>query len=278
MTNRWGNPLSYSFSIPNGNYQVKILESENYWKAAGKRVFSISLQGSVVLANYDLFAATGGIDQAVTLTYTATVSTGTLSLVGNASADNAQFAAIQLTWLGPACSPSPTASPSFSVSPTISPTPSISPTFTVSPTFSVSPTMTATPTISPTFSVSPTFTVCPTVTPTGTVTPTFTATYTTIPFVGPLLILNGAGVPNPDPLALLVQLSRPADSISADFYSVSLTRVLQVRQENAAAGYNTLHLSQAWTLLPNGVYFVRVTAQLGSKVAPSRILKLIKLH
>ena len=130
-TNRWGNPLSYNFSLPNGTYLVTVLESENYWSGPGSRVFSLSLQGSVVEPNLDIYAASGGKFKAMTLTYTATVSTGTLNLVANASIDNAQFAGVEVMWIGPACSPTPTpyaGTPTDTPTMTASPTPSASPT------------------------------------------------------------------------------------------------------------------------------------------------------
>jgi len=222
--NRWGSPLNYTFNVPDGSYLVTLLESENYWTAAGKRVFNIAIQGTTVLTGYDIYAATGGQYIATSLTFTATVTGGTLSIVGTATTDNAQFAAIELTYLGTPCptftvsptatrtaSPSPTASPTGtpSASPSISPTWSVSPdvsqtptstattSFTFSPTLTVTPTATqsATPTSSPsqtptltdspTFSATPTATATPSQTRTASPSPTVSYTYTATPIVSP---------------------------------------------------------------------------------------------
>ena len=257
-TARWGNPVTYNFPLPNGNYLVKVLESENYWSAAGQRIFSISLQGSVVQSNLDVFAASGGKFKALTLTFTATVSSGTLNLVANSSVDNAQFNGIEITWVGPPCAATATITPSNT------PSPSISPTWTESPVVSV----TCTPTISTTWTHSPTLTPSPTI----------TLTATAVHYSGPLQILQALPVPNPNPHSLCVLLSRPAAKLVVDLYSVGLGRVVELQQANCQAGYNTLALPLAWEALPNGVYFARLQAQDGDEKPAPRFLKVMKLR
>jgi malectin (di-glucose binding ER protein) len=57
---RW-NPRSYSIAVPNGQYQVNLFFTEANPKAesVGARVFNVSLQGTTVFPNLDIFAAAG---------------------------------------------------------------------------------------------------------------------------------------------------------------------------------------------------------------------------
>jgi hypothetical protein len=57
---RW-NPASYSIAVPNGQYQVNLYFTEANPKAesVGARVFNVSLQGTMVFPNLDIFAAAG---------------------------------------------------------------------------------------------------------------------------------------------------------------------------------------------------------------------------
>jgi hypothetical protein len=49
----------YRVRVPSGTYFVTLLMSENYFTAAGKRLFDIAVQGNVVEKNLDLFAKMG---------------------------------------------------------------------------------------------------------------------------------------------------------------------------------------------------------------------------
>lgn len=49
----------YRVRVPNGTYAVFLMMSENYFTAAGKRLFDIAVQGTVVETNLDLFAKVG---------------------------------------------------------------------------------------------------------------------------------------------------------------------------------------------------------------------------
>jgi Malectin domain len=57
---RW-NPTSYSFKVPNGPYQVNLYFAEANPKSetVGARVFNVSLQGTTVFPNLDIYAAAG---------------------------------------------------------------------------------------------------------------------------------------------------------------------------------------------------------------------------
>jgi hypothetical protein len=94
QTERNGN-FTYTGSgfTPNAAYKVRLQEDEFTFNAAGQRIFNVKINGVQVLTNYDIFAATGGMDKAIALTFNVTADgTGTLtaqfiSVVGSAKVD-----------------------------------------------------------------------------------------------------------------------------------------------------------------------------------------------
>jgi hypothetical protein len=72
--------LKYSFSLPNGTYSVKLHFAEIALRAAGQRVFNVKIQGANSLTNFDVFAAAGQANKAVTKNFTASVTNGTLTI------------------------------------------------------------------------------------------------------------------------------------------------------------------------------------------------------
>jgi hypothetical protein len=70
----------YSFDVPNGVYRVDLRFAELTLQKAGARVFSVSLEGSTVEANLDVFAAAGGRRVALDRTYVVEVTDGTLNI------------------------------------------------------------------------------------------------------------------------------------------------------------------------------------------------------
>jgi Malectin domain/Right handed beta helix region len=82
-TERYGNAhASFGYSIPlaDGNYNVTLDFAETYVTAAGQRIFSVSINGTQVLTNFDIYAAAGGMNIAVQRTFPVTVTNGTLSV------------------------------------------------------------------------------------------------------------------------------------------------------------------------------------------------------
>lgn len=75
------NPTSYSFSLPNGQYQVNLYFAEARVAAqvVGGRVFDVSIQGQTVFPNLDIFAAAGA-NAALIKTAAANVTNGTLTI------------------------------------------------------------------------------------------------------------------------------------------------------------------------------------------------------
>jgi len=75
------NPTTYSFTVPNGQYQVNLYFAEANPEAysVGGRIFNVSIQSQPVITNLDIFAAVGA-NVALIKSATATVSTGTLAI------------------------------------------------------------------------------------------------------------------------------------------------------------------------------------------------------
>ena len=73
--------LQYSFTVPNGNYQVRLHFAENYPGAfgVGRRVFSARAEGSTVLQDIDVFAAVGA-NAALVRNFTVSVTDGQLNI------------------------------------------------------------------------------------------------------------------------------------------------------------------------------------------------------
>ena len=74
-TERYG---AMTYTIPNrtaGSAQtVSLYFSENYVTAAGQRVFNVSINGSTVLSNFDIYASAGGQNRAIVRTFSTTAN------------------------------------------------------------------------------------------------------------------------------------------------------------------------------------------------------------
>jgi fibronectin type 3 domain-containing protein len=66
QTGRDGN---FTYTIPgftaNSSHTVRLHFAETYWSSAGSRVFNVSINGTTVLTNFDIFAAAGAKNKAV---------------------------------------------------------------------------------------------------------------------------------------------------------------------------------------------------------------------
>ena len=96
QSERYAQQLIYNINVPNGSYNVTLSFAEMYFNAAGKRVFSVNLEGQPVLQDLDIWALVGQF-AALQRTFKVTVNNGVLNIVGTASTDNAQLAAIEIT-------------------------------------------------------------------------------------------------------------------------------------------------------------------------------------
>jgi hypothetical protein len=93
QSNRYG---AFTYTIPNltanASYPVTLYFAEEYWTAAGKRVFNVSINGTNVLTNFDIYATAGATYKAVQKSFTATAnSSGQIVITTTNVTDNAQI-------------------------------------------------------------------------------------------------------------------------------------------------------------------------------------------
>ena len=93
QSNRFG---TYTYTIPGltagASYNVTLYFAEEYWAAAGKRVFNVAANGATVLTNFDIYATAGAAYKAVQRSFTVTASgTGQIVISTTNVADNAQI-------------------------------------------------------------------------------------------------------------------------------------------------------------------------------------------
>src|ERR1700677_4924007 len=80
--NRYGN---FTYTIPGltagTSYTIRLHFAEEYWTTAGSRIFNVSIDGTQVLTNFDIFATAGGEYKAVVEQFTAVApSSGTITI------------------------------------------------------------------------------------------------------------------------------------------------------------------------------------------------------
>lgn len=113
-TERWdaaGAPeLSYTFTVPNGSYLVRLHFAENYSGAfaVGRRVFSVQAEGLNVLSNLDIYAAVGA-HAALVRSVNVLVADGQLNLTFIHGVENPLVNAIEVIAQGVADTTAPTA-------------------------------------------------------------------------------------------------------------------------------------------------------------------------
>jgi hypothetical protein len=101
QTERYNVPtLTYQFSVPNGNYTVTLKFAEIYDTAAGQRPMNITLNGTTVATNLDVWTAAGGPNRAYDLSYPVSVTGGQLTITltynRNDNANSAEVNSIQV--------------------------------------------------------------------------------------------------------------------------------------------------------------------------------------
>jgi len=75
-----GSTLVYQAAVPNGNHIVNLKFAEIYYTSAGQRVFNVGINGVTVQPNFDIFAAAGGANRAIDLSYPVVVSGGQVTV------------------------------------------------------------------------------------------------------------------------------------------------------------------------------------------------------
>jgi hypothetical protein len=97
QSERYGN-FTYQFTVPNGPYNVTLKFAETYWTAAGKRLFNVSINGTQVLQNFDIMAASGAALTAIDKTFQAVTTTGMINIqFTSGSADLPKVSAIEIS-------------------------------------------------------------------------------------------------------------------------------------------------------------------------------------
>ncbi|NJM07441.1 hypothetical protein HC891_16550 [Candidatus Gracilibacteria bacterium] len=163
---------AFTFDVPvsNGNYTVRLYFAELNKNGAGLRLFDVALEGTTVLANFDVFVAAGGINKAKVEEFTTSVNDGKVTIAFITRKENAKISAIEIIPAGPAVTPTPSNTPTA--------TNTAAPTETPSPTNTPDPNATATNTATPTETATNTAIPTETATATNTTAPTETATAT----------------------------------------------------------------------------------------------------
>ena len=94
---RWGD-FRYTFSVPSGTYNVKLLFTESYVNGPRQRLFSVAVNGSRYLEEFDIFAAGGGKWRPVDRDIVVDVTQGVIDIVFTAgSVQFPRVAAIEIT-------------------------------------------------------------------------------------------------------------------------------------------------------------------------------------
>jgi hypothetical protein len=88
--------LEYTTTVANGQYSVVLKFAEIYFSAVGQRVFNIVINGVTVEANFDPFAAAGGINTAIDKTYPVTVTGGAIDIRFVSVVQNPKVSAIEI--------------------------------------------------------------------------------------------------------------------------------------------------------------------------------------
>jgi len=100
QTCRWAS--SFSYVIPGlhagTTYTVRLHFAELTWTAAGQRRFNVAINGTIVLGAFDVFAASGGTNKAITEQFTTTANaSGQITIAfTQAGADNPMVSGIEI--------------------------------------------------------------------------------------------------------------------------------------------------------------------------------------
>ena len=91
-----GSSFTYTLPIANGTYVVGLQFAEIDGKTTGQRVFGVTANGTALLTNFDIYAAAGGANKAVTKGFLVTVTTGQIVLVFTGTTGQAAVSAISV--------------------------------------------------------------------------------------------------------------------------------------------------------------------------------------
>ena len=100
-TERWdpndGTELEYSFTVPNGSYQVRLLFADIAWNTwgVGYRVFGYEIEGTELESALDIYATVGEL-AALDRVYTVSVTDGELNIRFLHVVEDPKIAAIEI--------------------------------------------------------------------------------------------------------------------------------------------------------------------------------------
>ncbi|MCZ7545787.1 MAG: pre-peptidase C-terminal domain-containing protein [Anaerolineae bacterium] len=97
QTYLYGDPINWSWSVPNGTYTVTLYFAEFYYSSSNQRVFDVFIEGTRVRAGLDIYAQVGRYAALVLPFYDVTVTDGTLNITFDASRGSAVISAIEVT-------------------------------------------------------------------------------------------------------------------------------------------------------------------------------------
>lgn len=96
---RWGD-FAYRLPLQDGPYTVELQFADTYNSAAGQRIFDASIEGAMVLDDFDIIA-TAGVDTALVRRYDIVLADGMLDIVfANGSAGSARLDALRVLRAG----------------------------------------------------------------------------------------------------------------------------------------------------------------------------------
>lgn len=98
QTERWGN-FTYTFDLPNGNYNVRIHLAEIFHDEANKRAMDISIEGESIVSALDIYNEVGKNSAHILEADDISVTDGQLNLEFIPNIDNAKVSAIDISLL-----------------------------------------------------------------------------------------------------------------------------------------------------------------------------------
>ena len=98
QSERWANSLKYCFDVENGSYYVILHFAEIYYNNPNKRIFSVFIEDSLVMSNYDIYSDVGH-DVATQKSFKISVKDGQLDIRMISTKDAAKISAIEIIGL-----------------------------------------------------------------------------------------------------------------------------------------------------------------------------------
>ncbi|HMP73110.1 MAG TPA: alpha-amylase family glycosyl hydrolase [Kiritimatiellia bacterium] len=95
-----GSAFSYRFDCPPGEYEITLLQAENWVSGPNQRLFDVRIQDETVVENKDIFALAGGQAIPLNMVYTLPVEEGPLWIHFEPKVQNPRVAGISVRRLG----------------------------------------------------------------------------------------------------------------------------------------------------------------------------------